>query len=143
MSCTHTDTRGVLKGKEMNVYKQHVWHRKLFCVKLGINVAKAAVMNGLGEKAPSCKTVRKWFSRFLAKHFRLIGNKSSGVLRKLLDEEIQSVIEENPAQGLLYSLEQDNNRNFSSFVYTSSQANPCVSHELTQRSKNLKVDICL
>lgn len=135
----------------MDVNKQHLRHCMLFCFKLQKNAAEATEMIKLawGENAISYETVRKWFTRFRAKNFNLGDDERSGAPRKVrLDEEIQSLLDENPAQtqkelAVQLGVSQQAISVRLHAMGKIQKEGKWVPHELTEENKNRRVDICL
>lgn len=52
----------------------------------------------LGDGSVSCSTVKKWFARFRDGNFSLEDDPRPGIKRKVVDEELEALLDENSAQ---------------------------------------------
>lgn len=83
----------------MEVNKQYLRHYMIFRCNLGKNVSAIHVLElADGENPTSDRTVRKWLTGFTEQNFNVEDGKCSEAPQKVLNDNIQSVLVENPEQ---------------------------------------------
>lgn len=82
----------------MDIDKQHLRHCILFCFQMKKNASQATelINSTLGEHSVSHSTVKKWFARFRDENFCLEDDPRPGAEKKFEDEELQSLLDEDP-----------------------------------------------
>ncbi len=134
----------------MDVNKQHLRVSMLFCFKLKKNAAEATEMinSAWGDNSVGASTVRKWFARFRENNFCLEDETRPGAEKKFEDEELQSLLDENPCQTQTELAEQLGVTHQAISVRLHAlgkihKEGKWVPHDLSEENKNRRVDICL
>ncbi|CAK9811516.1 Mariner Mos1 transposase [Anthophora quadrimaculata] len=84
----------------MAFQKEHIRHCILFAFELKKSATEATKMiySALDEDAVTNKTCEKWFQRFHSGNFDLNDAERSGTPKKLEDEELEQLLNEDPCQ---------------------------------------------
>lgn len=102
----------------------------------------------MGEHSVSHSIVKKWFARFRDENFCLEDNPHPGAEIKFEDEELQSLLDEDPCQTQTELAEQlgVSQKAISDRLHAMGKINKdgkWVPRELTEENKNRRVDICM
>lgn len=134
----------------MDFDKQHLRHCMLFCFEMKKNASQATelINSTLGEHTVSYSTVKKWFANFREKKFSLEDDPRPGPAKRFEDEELQSLLDENPCQTQQELAEQlgVTQPAISDRLHAMGKIQKegkWVPHELTEENKNQRVDICM
>lgn len=84
----------------MDVDKQHSRHCILFCFQMKKRTAKTVklINSTMGENHVNLSTIQRWFARFRDNNFGLEDDSHTGAPKKVMDQEIQSLLNKNPCQ---------------------------------------------
>lgn len=134
----------------MNFNKQHLRHCILFCFQMGKDAAQATklINSTLGDNSVCHATVKNWFVKFRAGNFSLDDAPRPGPEKEFEDEQLQSLLDENPCQtenelaNQLGVTQQAISKRLHAMGKIQKDGK-WVPHKLTEENKNRRVDICL
>ena len=80
--------------------KSHLWHSLLFLFHQKENAVKAhrLLVETYGEHASVIRTCETWFRQFKSGDFDLTDNEHPGAAKMFEDEELQTLLDEDPTQ---------------------------------------------
>lgn len=92
-----------VKMSEFEPTKQHIREALLFCFNLKKSAAEThrMLVNTYGDCAPSKTTCSDWFTRFQSGDFDTKDKERPGQKRKFKDDELKTLIEEDPCRTLI------------------------------------------